>query len=99
LSKHSATYTIIAAFSISLSPFDLIRTQMPSLIYDIDSMDAIKLVDEVFACLNSLLEMRIGQGSSLLSYQSMRRRHGILNLEAVSGKPAEYGRADILADH
>jgi hypothetical protein len=44
--------------------------------------------------------MRISQRSSLLSCQSMRRRHGILDLEAVSGKPVEiYGKADILADH
>jgi hypothetical protein len=40
---------------------------MPSLIYAVDGMDAIKLVDEVFACLDSLLEVRIGQWSSLLS--------------------------------
>ena len=63
-------------------------------------MDAVELTDEVLACLDSLLKMRIAQWSFLLSCQSMRRRHGILNLEAVSGKPAEiYGKADILADH
>jgi hypothetical protein len=73
---------------------------MPSLIYAVEGMNAIKLADEVFACLDSLLEMRISQRSSLLSCQSMRCRHGILDLEAVSGKPAEiYGKANILADH
>jgi hypothetical protein len=73
---------------------------MPSLIYAVDGMNAIKLADKVFACLDSLLEMRISQRSSLLSCQSMRRRHGILDLEAASGKPVEiYGKADILADH
>jgi hypothetical protein len=73
---------------------------MPSLIYAVDGMNAIKLADEVFACLDSLLEMRISQRSSLLSCQSMCRRHGILDLEAVSGKPVEiYGKAYILADH
>ena len=62
---------------------------MLSLIYAVGSMNAIKLADEVFACLDRLLEMRISQRSSLLSCQSMRRRHGILDLEAVSGKLAE----------
>jgi hypothetical protein len=52
-------------------------------------MDAVKLADEVFARLDSLLKMRISQWSSLLSCQSMRRRHGVLDLEAVSGKLAE----------
>jgi hypothetical protein len=52
-------------------------------------MDAVELTDEVLACLDSLLKMRIGQWSSLLSCQSMRRRHGILDLEIVSGKLAE----------
>jgi hypothetical protein len=32
---------------------------MPSLIYTVDGMNAIKLADEVFAYLDSLLEMRI----------------------------------------
>ncbi len=63
-------------------------------------MDAKKFADEVFACLDSLAKMRITQLSSQLGCQSMRRRHGILDLEAVSGKLAEiHGRADILADH
>lgn len=46
-------------------------------------MDDVKLADELLACLDSLLQVRIGQMYSMFGCQCVRRRNDILDLKLV----------------